>query len=64
MGSSTNYNEEYQPESPQIDGTPDGVDLADAGGEKDGESNQNVALRLRLATVNPPVWRIRMRVIR
>lgn len=43
MGSSTNYQDDYQPEDPQTDGTPGGVD-------------EKKALAFRLASVNPPVW--------
>jgi len=56
MGSTTNRNEDYQPDSPGIDGTPDGIDLAeeDEGG---GGPEQESPLRLRLAAINRAVWK-------
>lgn len=57
MGSSTNYREDYQPEDPKTDGTPEGVDLTDAEGEEGGGPQQEEALAFRLASVNPPVWK-------
>jgi hypothetical protein len=55
MGSSTNYEDDYQPEHPQTDGTPDGLELAEAeGGE--GGGPEEVAFAFRLASVNLPVW--------
>ena len=56
MGSSTNYREDYQPEHPQTDGTPEGVDLAEGEGEEGGGPEEE-ALAFRLASVNPPVWK-------
>ncbi len=56
MGSSTNYQDDYQPEHPQTDGTPDGLGLAETEGEEGGGPEEEEAFRLRLASVNPPVW--------
>ncbi|PQJ36779.1 hypothetical protein BSZ35_00040 [Salinibacter sp. 10B] len=54
MGSSTNYNEDYQPESPGTDGTPDGVDLAEEGGGELEKKDiaEEASLTVRLASVN------------
>jgi hypothetical protein len=55
MGSSTNYQDDYQPEHPQTDGTSDGLGLAETEGEE-GSGPEEEALAFRLASVNPPVW--------
>jgi len=55
MGSSTNYQDDYQPEDPGTDGTTDSLGLAEAEGGENGGSEEE-ALAFRLASVNPPVW--------
>jgi hypothetical protein len=55
MGSSTNYQDDYQPEHPQTDGMSDGLGLAETEGEE-GSGPEEEALAFRLASVNPPVW--------
>ena len=55
MGSSTSYQDDYQPEHPQTDGTPDGLWVAETkGGEGNGPEEE--VLAFRLTSVNPPVW--------
>jgi hypothetical protein len=60
MGSSTNYQDDYQPEHPQTDGTPDGLELTETeegeGSGPEEEVLEEKALSFRLASVNPPVW--------
>ncbi|MCS3953108.1 hypothetical protein GGP83_003083 [Salinibacter ruber] len=56
MGSTTDRNEDYQPGSPGMDGTPGGIDLAEEG-EGGGGPEQEAPLRLRLAAINRPVWK-------
>jgi len=60
MGSSTNYQDDYQPEHPHTDGTPEGLELTETeegeGGGPEEEVLEEEALSFRLASVNPPVW--------